>query len=58
MIYNETIIIQANKARRILETCKYEGIELYDAINEKSPSATGVSLKNFQKQMRRNIANS
>ena len=51
MIYNETIVIQNNKARRILEGCKKEGIELYDSINNKSRSIMGISMNNLQKQV-------
>jgi len=51
MIYNETIVIQKNKAKRILELCKNEGIELFDSINDKSRGITGTSMKNFQKQV-------
>lgn len=35
MIYNETVVIQNNKAKRILELCKSLGIELFDAYNKK-----------------------
>jgi len=56
MIYNETIVIQNNKAKRILEMCKKEGIELYDSINNKSRSITGTSMKIFQKQVENDAA--
>lgn len=55
MRYNETIIIRSNKAKRILEIRKHEGIELYNSIDDKSQSATGVSLKNFQKQTEKDL---
>ena len=35
MIYQETITIQNNKAKRILELCKSLGIEIYDSYNKK-----------------------
>jgi len=35
MIYNETVVIQNNKAKRILELCKSLGIELFDSYNKK-----------------------
>ena len=35
MIYNETVAIQNNKAKRILELCKSLGIELFDSYNNK-----------------------
>ena len=35
MIYQETIVIQNNKAKRILELCKSLGIEIYDSHNKK-----------------------
>ena len=34
MIYNETVVIQNNKAKRILELCKSLGIELFDSYNK------------------------
>lgn len=34
MIYNETLVIQNNKAKRILELCKSLGIELFDSYNK------------------------
>lgn len=33
--YQETITIQNNKAKRILELCKSFGIEIYDSYNKK-----------------------
>jgi len=35
MIYNETVVIQNNKAKRIIELCKSLGIELFDSYNKK-----------------------
>jgi len=35
MIYNETVVIQNTKAKRILELCKSLGIELFDTYNKK-----------------------
>lgn len=35
MIYQETITIQNNKAKRRLELCKSFGIEIYDAFDKK-----------------------
>ena len=35
MIYNETVVIQNNKAKRILELCKSLGIEIFDSYNKK-----------------------
>lgn len=34
MIYNETLVIQNTKAKRILELCKSLGIELFDSYNK------------------------
>ena len=36
MIYNETVVIQNNKAKRILELCKSLGIEIFDSYNKKN----------------------
>lgn len=43
MIYQETLTIQNNKAKRILELCKNLGIEMYDSFKNNSNAKEGKS---------------
>ena len=43
MVYQETLTIQNNKAKRILELCKSLGIEIYDSFKSKGNVKVGRS---------------
>ena len=43
MVFNETLTIQNNKGKRILELCKSLGIEIYDSFKSKGNVKVGRS---------------
>jgi len=50
MIYQETIKIETNKAKRILELCKTRGIEIYDLFANSWSKAARSNTHRIKKQ--------